>query len=181
VQGGEDKSFSDFNEAVAFIRERLAKLTKEAAKEHPKEEQESILKKSLGMWKTMAKEGPKVFMETIKDPRKSVDHLKEQLTEFGGEMMEKVPIDDWRSASKSDIGDIHSAIRKLSSQVQKLATKVDTLQAPSEGIKTTTSKPRTTATASVKKTTTVKATAKPSAKKTTKKPAAKTTKTSPKK
>ncbi|MFC7357528.1 hypothetical protein ACFQO1_07500 [Jejudonia soesokkakensis] len=169
VQGGEDLSFSDFKEAVAFMQERLANLTKEAAKEHPKEEQEGILKKSLSMWKTMAKEGPKVFMDTIKDPRKSVDHLKEQLTEFGGEMMEKVPLDEWRSASKSDIVDIHSAIRQLSSQVQKLSSKVDAMQTPSEGIKTTTKKPRTTAKSSVAKTTKSKATTKPSAKKTTKK------------
>lgn len=176
VQGGDDMSFSDFKEAVAFMQERLATLTNEAAKEHPKEDQENILKKSFSMWKNMAKEGPKVFMDAIKDPRKSVDHLKEQLTEFGGEMMEKVPIDEWRSASKSDIGDIHSAIRQLSSQVQKLATKVDSMQSPLEGIKTTTKKPRTTAKSSATKTTKPKATTKPSAKKATTKATKKTPK-----
>jgi len=128
VQGGEDMSFSDFKEAVGFIQERLAQLTVEAAKDHPEEEQEGILKKSFSLWKTMAKEGPKVFMETIKDPRKKVDDLKDQITEFGGEMMHKVPIDDWRSASKTDLKDIKTTLKQLMAQVNEVDAKVDAIK-----------------------------------------------------
>lgn len=130
VQGGEDKSFSDFKEAVAFIQEKLADLTIEASKGHPEEEQEGILKKSFSLWKTMAKEGPKVFMETIKDPRKKVDDLKDQIAEFGGEMIHKVPIDDWRSASKTDLKDIKHTLKELAGSLQKLNEKVDSLEQP---------------------------------------------------
>jgi|GEM_PF-382742 len=141
VQGGEDKSFSDFKEAVAFIQEKLADLTIEASKDHSEEEQEGILKKSFSLWKTMAKEGPKVFMETIKDPRKKVDDLKDQIAEFGGEMIHKVPIDDWRSASKTDLKDIKHTLKELASSIQKLNQKVDALEKPKPIVKKAAKKP----------------------------------------
>ena len=72
VQGGDDKSFSDFKEAVAFIQSKLADLTLEATKHETPEVQDSLLKKSFSLWKTISKEGPKVILETIKDPRKQV-------------------------------------------------------------------------------------------------------------
>ena len=176
VQGGEDLSFSDFKEAVEFIQTRLTQLTVDATKGHPKDQQESIVKKSFTLWKTMAKEGPKIFMETIKDPMKSVDNLKDQLTEFGGEMMEKVPVDQWRSASKSDFQSIQNSISQLAKQVSLLNAKVDAIATAPSPKKKTTTKPRTTAKKSVVtkknpvKTTTAKASPKKAvSKKTTKK------------
>jgi len=59
VQGGDEKSFSDFNDALTFMQKKLAELTKEATKDKSEEQQEGILKKSLYMWKTMAQAGPK--------------------------------------------------------------------------------------------------------------------------
>nr|WP_290855470.1 hypothetical protein [Flaviramulus sp.] len=130
VQGGEDKSFSDFNDAVKFIQERLADLTLEATKDKSPEQQDSLLKKSFSLWKTMAKEGPKVFMETIKDPRKSVAQLQDQISDFGEDLMEKVPIDQWRSASRSDLNTIKESISVLADEMKKLNTKVDALNKP---------------------------------------------------
>lgn len=147
IQGGDDKSFSDFNEAVKFIQSKLAELTIEATKDESPEEQETLLKKSFSLWKTMAKEGPKVFMETIKDPRKSVAHLQDQLSDFGEDLMEKVPIDQWRNASRSDFNTIKDSIAELANEMKKLNAKVDALNTPA--------KPRR-ATKTTKKTTTAK-------------------------
>ena len=132
VQGGEDQSFSDFNDAVKFIQERLAELTLEATKHKSQEQQESLLTKSFALWKTMAKEGPKVIMETIKDPRKQVANLQDQISEFGEDLMHKVPIDDWSYASRSDFNTIKDSIAELATEVKKLNTKVDAMTKPAK-------------------------------------------------
>jgi hypothetical protein len=132
VQGGEDQSFSDFNDAVKFIQERLADLTLEATKHKSQEQQESLLTKSFALWKTMAKEGPKVIMETIKDPRKQVANIQDQISEFGEDLMEKVPIDDWRNASRSDFNTIKDSISELVAEVKKLNTKVEAISKPAK-------------------------------------------------
>ena len=113
VQGGEELRFSDFNDAVNFIQERLAELTIEATKHKSNEEQEGILHKSFSLFKSVAASGNKVLMDTIKDPKKQVAQLQDQLTGLGEEMWEKVPLDQWRHASKSDFQDIKEAISAL--------------------------------------------------------------------
>ena len=130
VQGGEDQSFSDFNDAVKFIQERLADLTIEATKDKSPELQDSLLKKSFSLWKTMAKEGPKVIMETIKDPRKQVAHLQDQISDFGEDLMDKVPIDQWRNASRSDFNSIKDSISHLADEMKKLNAKDDAISKP---------------------------------------------------
>lgn len=147
VQGGEDQSFSDFNDAVKFIQERLADLTIEATKDESQEEQDSLLKKSFSLWRTMSKEGPKVFMEAIKDPRKSVAQLQDQISDFGEDLMEKVPIDQWRNASRSDFNTIKESISQLADEMKKLNAKVDALSKPTK---------TTRASKTTKKTTTAK-------------------------
>ncbi|WP_179344193.1 hypothetical protein [Winogradskyella ursingii] len=140
VQGGEDKSFTDFNDAVKFIQERLADLTLEATKDESPEEQESLLKKSFSLWKTVAKEGPKVIMETIKDPRKQVANLQDQISYFGEDLKDKVKIDEWRNASRSDFNLIKESLSQLTQEVQRLNTKVDAIsksQKKTLGAKTT--------------------------------------------
>ena len=132
VQGGEDQSFSDFNDAVKFIQARLADLTIEATKDESPELQDSLLKKSFSLWKTMAKEGPKVIMDTIKDPRKQVAHLQDQITDFGEDLMEKVPIDQWRNASKSDFNTMKESMAQLADEMKKLNAKVDAMNIPAK-------------------------------------------------
>ncbi|MFT5849056.1 MAG: prefoldin subunit 5 [Psychroserpens sp.] len=155
VQGGEDQSFSDFNDAVKFIQERLADLTIEATKDKSPELQDSLLKKSFSLWKTMAKEGPKVIMETIKDPRKQVAHLQDQISDFGEDLMDKVPIDQWRNASRSDFNTIKESISQLADEMKKLNAKVDAMNTPVKTVRASkTTKPTTKRT--TKKTTTPK-------------------------
>ena len=129
VQGGEDASFSDFNDALKFMQEKLANLTQEATKHEPKERREGILQKSFSVWKTMKEVGPKVIMDTIKDPKKQIsniqDQIQDQISTLGEEISEKVQIDQWRNASRADFQDIQAAIETMSKELKKLATKVD--------------------------------------------------------
>lgn len=137
VQGGEDKSFTNFNDAVAFIQERLDDLTMEATKDKSPELQDSLLKKSFSLWKTVTKEGSKVIMETIKDPRKQVANLQDQISYLGEDLMEKVPIDQWRNASRSDFNTIKESISTLADEIKKLNVKVDAISKSAKPKKTT--------------------------------------------
>lgn len=148
VQGGEDINFTDFNKAVAFIQQHLANLTMEATNDRSSEEQESILTKSFSLFKSVASTGPKIIKETLKDPRKQVANLQDQLSEYGEELLEKVPLDQWRNASKSDFKTMQDTLDELRRSVLDLSKKVDDLhQAGSSitkaGIKKTASRAKT--------------------------------------
>ena len=129
VQGGEDTNFTDFNDALTFMQQRLAVLTNEATKNEPKEQREGILQKSFSIWKTVKEVGPKVIMDTIKDPKKQIsqiqDQIQDQISTIGDEISEKVQIDQWRNASRSDFHNIQNAIQDLSKELKKLSSKVD--------------------------------------------------------
>ena len=86
VQGGDEKSFSDFNDALSFMQKKLTELTNEATKDKTEEQREGILKKSLYMWKTMAQAGPKVIMDTLKDPKKQIAQIQDQISHLGDEI-----------------------------------------------------------------------------------------------
>ena len=112
VQDGDEKRFSDFNDALIFI-------------------QESILGKSLSMWITIKDVGPKVLRDTIKDPKKQFEHfqdqLQDQINNLGEELSEKVQVDQWRAASRSDFNKIQNQIERLSADIKKLSTKMDAI------------------------------------------------------
>lgn len=132
VQDGDEKRFSDFNDALTFMQNKLADLTEEATKHESSEKQESILDKSLSMWKTIKNVGPQIIKDTIKDPKKQFEHLQDEIQDkistFGEEISEKVQINEWRNASRADFNKIQIQIENLSSQIQKLATKIDTIK-----------------------------------------------------
>ncbi len=131
VQDGDEKRFSDFNDALTFMQNKLAELTEQATKNESSEKQESILDKSISMWKTIKDVGPKVIRDTIKDPKKQFEHLQDEIqdkiTVIGGEIYEKAQVDEWRNASRSDLNKIQNQIESLTDQIQKLATKVDNI------------------------------------------------------
>ncbi|SDT95717.1 hypothetical protein SAMN04487762_0893 [Polaribacter sp. Hel1_33_78] len=132
VQDGEEQRFSDFNDALSFMQQKLGELTEEATKHESSEEQESIIHKSLSMWKTIKDVGPKVIRNTLKDPKKQFTHLQDEIQDkiitIGEEISEKVHIDQWRNASRSDFNKIQSQIAALSAEIQKLSTKFDTIK-----------------------------------------------------
>lgn len=131
VQDGDEKRFSDFNDALTFMQNKLAELTEEATKHEPQEKQESILVKSLSMWKTIKDVGPKVLRDTLKDPKKQFEHfqdeIQDKLNTFGEEISEKMQINEWRNASRSDFNKIQNQIESLSEEIKKLSTKMDTI------------------------------------------------------
>jgi DNA repair exonuclease SbcCD ATPase subunit len=132
VQDGEEKRFSDFNDALTFMQQKLADLTEEATKHQPSEEQESIIQKSFSMWKTIKDVGPKVLMDTLKDPKKQFTHLQDEIQDkistLGEEISDKVHIDQWRNASRSDFNSIQNQIESLASEIKKLSSKIDTIK-----------------------------------------------------
>ena len=131
VQGGEEQNFSDFNDALLFMQDRLENLTKAATKGKTTEQQEGILQKSLYLLKTMKEVGPKVLMETIKDPKKQLSHIQDQIQDqinnISDEIGEKVHIDEWRNASRSDFKKVKKSISELSSEIKKLSDKIDSI------------------------------------------------------
>lgn len=145
VQGGEEVNFTDFNDAAAFIQERLASLTLDATQDKTTEEQESILHKSYSLFKTFAATGPQFLKDTLKDPRKQVAQLQDQLSDYGEELLDKVPLDQWRNASKSDFQEIKESIGALTKSVAALNKKVEAMSTPKPATVKTTKVPKTPA------------------------------------
>lgn len=145
VQGGEEVNFTDFNDAAAFIQKRLAGLTLDATQDKTTEEQESILHKSYSLFKTFAATGPQFLKDTLKDPRKQVAQLQDQLSDYGEELLDKVPIDQWRNASKSDFQEIKESIGALTKSVAALNKKVEAMNAPKPATVKTRKVPKTPA------------------------------------
>ena len=133
VQGGEEKRFSEFDDALEFIREKLADLTILAMEDKSPEEQKGILAKSFDMWKKMALTAPQLVLDTIKDPKKQMEQMQTQIQSASENISQKieetiaqkVPIDEWRVSSKSDYKNLVSLIEKLSTDVDQLNKKVD--------------------------------------------------------
>lgn len=129
VQDGSEKRFSDFKDALTFMQKKLNTLTEEATKHQTSEEQENILQKSLSMWKTIKDVGPKVLRDTLKDPKKQFhqfqDQIQDQFTTITEEIGEKVQIDQWKNASKSDFHKMQHQIEELASEIKKLSKKID--------------------------------------------------------
>lgn len=127
VQGGDQTNFVEFADAISFIQQKLSGLTKQATKGRSPEEQEGILTKSLDMWKKLSTTGAKMAIETIKDPRKGVAQIQEQITQVGEEIGSKLEIDNIRSASKSDLQAVLSRLDEVSAEIRSLHDKVDAI------------------------------------------------------
>ncbi len=130
VQGGDQVNFTEFNTAVEFIQEKLAALTVQATEHRSKEYQEGILQKSFDIWKKMATEGPRMVIEAIRDPKKQVAQIQDQISHVSDEISQKIEIDDWRTASRSDLKKVMSMLEKLSGDVAALNRKVDSIKGP---------------------------------------------------
>jgi len=132
IQNGDEQRFSDFNDALEFMQQELSNLTEEATKNESSEKQESIVQKSLSMWKTIKDVGPKVLRDTLKDPKKQFtqiqDQIQDQIHTIGEEISEKVHVNEWRNASRSDFNKIQNQIEGLSSEIKKLTKKIDSIK-----------------------------------------------------
>ena len=128
VQGGEEKRFAEFESAVQFMQAKLADLTISAMEDKSPEEQKGILSKSFDLWKRMATEGPKMVMETLKDPKAGVEQLQEQVSQVVQEQREqvedfvssKLDPDAWKPATRADLRTLVQSVAKLSDEVAAL-------------------------------------------------------------
>lgn len=131
VQGGDEKRFIGVEQAVAFMQEKLTDMTLKALEDKSPEEQKGILAKSFDLWKKMAATGPKILVDTIKDPQKQVAHLQEQLQDQFAQVKEdlgqKLELDTWLASSKSDYRQMMEQMAQLTQQVAALHEKIDQL------------------------------------------------------
>lgn len=127
VQSGDHSSFSEFHEAVAFIQEKLAEQTILAIEDKTPEEKEGLLSKSFDLWKRMTLDYPKLVIEAIKDPKKQVAQIQDQISQVGDEIGQKIEIDSWRSATKADFKELQKQIISMSSDLSSLHKKLDKL------------------------------------------------------
>lgn len=131
VQGGDQKSFAEFEDAITFMQAKLKDLTVASVVDKTKEEKEGILSKSFDIWKKVAKTTPKLVMDVIKDPKGQVSQIQEQIQDqissVGDEISHKIEIDDWKVASKSDIKTMMQHISKMAEDMSALRKKVDKL------------------------------------------------------
>lgn len=131
VQGGEEKRFSNFEQAVEFIQSKLADLTLLAMEDKTVEEQKGILSKSFDLWKKMASDGSRLVVETIKDPKKQVAQLQDQIQgqfeQVKGGIAQKLEESSWIAATKADNQEVMQMLAQLSSEISALNGKVDRL------------------------------------------------------
>jgi len=130
VQGGDQKSFSEFEDAISFMQSKLSEMTVasvELAEDKTKEEKEGLISKSFDIWKKVSKTAPKIMMDVLKDPKGQVSQIQEQISHVGDEISQKIEIDDWRMASKSDFKTMMSNISKMAEEISALNKKIDTL------------------------------------------------------
>ena len=79
----------------------------------------------------MAFDGPKFMMETIKDPKKQVeqlqDQIQDQIEQVKGGFSQKLELNSWLAASKNDYQQIMQTLGQLSRDIADLNEKVDQL------------------------------------------------------
>ena len=136
VQGDDERRFSAFEEALEFVQEKLADLTLQAVEDKSPEEQKGILAKSFDLWKKMAAITPQLVMESIKDPKKQVAQIQEQMHQASELVNQRIEeaiaqrmerIDEWRNASKSDIKSMAKMMEKITEDLAALHAKVDAI------------------------------------------------------
>lgn len=131
VQGGEEKRFSNFDGAVSFMQSKLADLTIQAMEDKPLDEQKGILSKSFDLWKKMALDAPRMMVETIKDPKKQVaqiqDQIQDQFEQVKDGITQKMDVSSWLATSKTDNQKVVQMLELLTREIATLQTKVDQL------------------------------------------------------
>ena len=81
----------------------------------------------MDLWKKISATGAKMAIETIKDPRKGVAQIQEQISQVGEDIGQRIEIDEWRGATKSDVKNVIDVLTKVSSEIDGLHKKIDSL------------------------------------------------------
>lgn len=126
VQGNEQKNFSELKDAIAFIQEKLSKLTLSSIEEDASpEEKEGILVKSMDIWKKLAKSYPKMVVQAIKDPKAQVAQFQEQITTKAEEISNRLDLESYKPTSKSDLTALTDQVSQLTALIMTLQKKVN--------------------------------------------------------
>jgi len=133
VQGDDEKRFTQYEDAVAFMQEKLADLTIQGIENKSPKEQKGILAKNFELWKKMTVDSPKLVLDVLKDPKKQIAQVQAQVTQIGDSITQKIEdrigqkidVDEWRASSKSDHKSLVDMIEKLSKEVSSLGKKLD--------------------------------------------------------
>lgn len=123
VQGDQEASFTDLNEALSFIRYHLTQLTMEAAAGESQSEQETIMRESFKLWEGLASSYTELMKEALQRTLDQSEVMKGQLDEAVGRALQS-----WNMPIGSDSKRVTSAIDKLNSQIQSLVEKIDRLE-----------------------------------------------------
>ena len=133
VQGGDEKRFSEFEDALQFYQQKLTDPSMQATEDKSPEEQKSILTKSLNLWRQVKEDYSKIVLETIKDPMGSVEQLQEQVQEQVSQMSDRLrpnlDPDSWKPVTRSDFKKTNDSIAALTKAVEALSQKVEALRA----------------------------------------------------
>lgn len=135
VQGDDERRFTQYEDAVEFMQEKLADLTIQGIENKSPKEQKGILAKNFELWKKMTVDSPKLVLDVLKDPKKQIAQVQAQVSQIGDSITQRIEerigqrldIDEWRASSKADHKSLLDLIEKLSKEVTSLSKKVDTL------------------------------------------------------
>ena len=67
-------------------------------------------------------------MDAIKDPKSQVAQFRDQITDVGEEIGQKLEIDTWRAATKSDYKNVMDELGRISEALSDINSKLDSLK-----------------------------------------------------
>lgn len=132
VQSGDENKFVEVKDALAFIQKNLTDLTQNSIKDKTPEEQKGILSKSFGIWKKVTSEGPKLVLDTLRDPMKQVENVQEQIQDkienVKDELGKKLDLESIKNIVTRDSDQVLDRLESISAEIAKLNQKIDKLQ-----------------------------------------------------
>lgn len=146
VQGDDDARFTDFADAVAFIQERLAQLTMDAAAEAPPGDRELVVADGFRLWERFAESYAGMMENAVARTverseayrRQVADTLERSLRAWNPLLASRTSVPDERADRPAAEADrVVAALDALRAEVRALDAKVERLaraaQAPRAG------------------------------------------------
>lgn len=133
VQGDEDARFTDFADAVAFIQERLAQLTMDAAAEAPAGDRELVVADGFRLWERFAESYAGMMEDAVARTverseayrRQVADTLERSLRAWNPLLAPRERPQEERAAADADR--VAEALDALRAEVRALDAKVEGL------------------------------------------------------
>jgi len=129
VQGDQDASFTDLNEALSFIRDHLDQLTMEAAAGESQSKQELLMGESFKLWEGLTSSYAEMMKEAFQRTFNQSDALKGEVDEAIERAMQS-----WNIPLGTDRRRIEEALDRLNTQIQSLTEKVKALEDVLRGV-----------------------------------------------